>query len=71
MPVAVVVRALPVSVMRIELCVKPQLNSLVMVGLMVQVAPAAKLLPGMGLAMLVIGTVRPSTNEPYGATVGC
>ena len=57
--------------MRIELWVKPQLNSLVMVGLMIQVAPAAKLRPGIGLAMLVIGTVRPRTNEPYGATVGC
>ena len=71
MPDVVRRRTCPASSMRIELWVKPQLTSLVMVGLMVQVAPAAKLRPGMGLAMLVIGTVRPSTNEPYGATVGC
>ena len=33
-----------------------------MVGLMIQVAPAAKLRPGMGLLMVVIGTVS-AENE--------
>ena len=35
-----------------------------MVGVMIHVAPAAKLRPGMGFAILVIGMVIPSTNEP-------